>query len=86
MPAFQLMRLFLLGTVGFSKLHHHAAELTGVSAPVLKNVVTVCAYGNLGPNLHIASSLFCFVHPCPAEVDHALAGIDLEPADVRILL
>ena len=86
MPAFQKTRLFLLRAVGFSKLHHHAAELTGVSSSVLENMIAVCAYGNLGPDLHIASSLFYVVHLCPAEVDHTLAGINFKPADVRILL
>ena len=85
MPAFQQARLFLLRAVGFSKLHHHAAELTGVLPLVLENVVAVCAYGNLGPNLHTTFSLF-FIHFGPAEVDHALAGINFKPADVRLLL
>ena len=85
MPAFQQARLFLLRAVGFSKLHHHAAELTGVSASVLENVVAVCAYGNLWPDIHTTFSLL-FIHFCPAEVDHALAGINFKSADVRILL
>lgn len=86
MPAFQKTRLFLLRAVGFSKLHHHAAELTGVSSSVLENMIAVCAYGNLGPDLHIASSLFWFIHPCPAEVDHTLTDINFKSANVRIFL
>lgn len=84
-PALQKARLFLLRTVGFSKLHHHAAELTGVSASVLENVVAVCAYGNLWPDLHTTFSLL-FIHFRAAEVDHTLAGINFKSTDVRLLL
>ena len=85
MPALQKARLFLLRAVGFSKLHHHAAKLTGVSASVLENVVTVCAYGNLGSDLHTTFSLLS-IHFRPAEGDHTLTGINFKSADVRILL